>query len=156
MRTKICVICGKAFEPSPRHWNQQTVCKKASCREERDRLAQEKWLKDHPGYFQGRYPALKKSWDYRGHLRKYRKENPDYVAADNQARKQRRRRAERRADIQESVARRQQAVEEIRSRRGADIQETVTLRLDGILDCLAGWCADIQKSMAPAGGVGLR
>ncbi len=149
MRTKDCVICGGAFVPSPRHWNQQNICKNLDCRKERDTRAQEEWLKAHPGYFRGRYAALKKSWDYRGYLRGYRRKNPGYVGADNRARRQRRRREVRRADIQETVARRRETISGIRSRRGADIQETVQLKLDGVLDYLERGGADMQISMAP-------
>lgn len=156
MRTKRCEICGEEFVPSPRHWGQQKVCKKASCRKERNRRAQKAWEKKHPDCYGGRYPALKKSWDYAGYQREYRAENPGYVAADNLARGQRRRREAKRADIQETVARRREAVVAIRSRRGADIQETVKLKLDGVLDYLDGVGADIQISMAGVVGVGIR
>lgn len=155
MRTKDCVICGDAFVPSPRHWNQQNACKKPSCRKERNRRAQEQWVKANPGCFRGRYAALKKSWDYRGYLQGYRKENRGYVAADNLARRQRRRREARRADIQETVVRRKETISGIRSRRGADIQETVRLKLDGVLDYLERGSADMQISMAWGSGAGL-
>lgn len=154
MRTKNCVICGEEFEPSPRHWGQQNTCRKPSCRKERNRRAQKAWEKKNPHCYQGRYPVLKKSWDYAGYLRWYRDRNVEYVVADNLARQWRRQREARRADIQETVARRVEAIEAIRSRRGADIQETVRLRLDGVLDYLAGKSADIQISMAGLGGVG--
>lgn len=153
MKPKNCVICGEEFVPSPRHWGQQNTCRKVSCRKERDRRAQQAWVKDNPNCFRGRYPALKKSWDYRNYLRAYRDENSKYVAADNLARQQRRRREARCADIQETVARRVEVIAAIRSRRGADIQETVRLRLDGVLDYLDGGSADIQKSMAGEAGV---
>lgn len=148
MRTKNCVICGDEFVPAPRHWSQQKTCKKADCLKERNARAQERWVKAHPDCFRGRYEALKKSWDYRGYLWGYRRENPGFVAADSLARGQRRRRQARSADIQELVVRRQETITAIRCRRGADIQETVRLKLDGVLDYLEGSSADIQKSMA--------
>ena len=156
MRTKPCAICGEDFPPSPRHFSQQKTCKKEACRKERHRLAQANWVKANPGCFKGRYPALKKSWDYKGYLRQHREENPEYVADDNRERKERHRRAARRADIQDTVARRRETIAAVRFRRGADIQDTVRLKLDGILDCMEGWCADMQDSMARGGGVGLR
>jgi hypothetical protein len=155
MKTKDCVICGGAFVPSPRHWNQQNTCQNPDCRKERDTRAQEEWVKAHPGYFRGRYVVLKKSWDYRGYLRGYRMKKPGYVVADNLARRQRRRREARSADIQETVARRRETILGIRSRRGADIQETVQLKLDGVLDYLERGGADMQISMASGSGARL-
>ena len=158
--SKVCVYCGEPFQPAARHWKQQTVCLRERCRKKRNEDSQKRWLNKNPRYFEGRYESLKNTWDYAASQRDYRAENPGYVAADNKARKERRRKQEVReaalAVIQESVARRQKQVLEIRSRRGAVIQETVRLQLDGILDLLAGGeSAVIQESMACGGGDGV-
>lgn len=160
MTQKRCVICGEIFEPAACRWKQQKVCYRASCRKQSKVRAQGRWSGKNPGYFRGRYGSLKGCWDYAGYLRGYRVEHPEYVAADNRARRKRRKRQRisgvRSADIQDTARRRQEAVAAIRSRRGADIQDTARLQLDGVLDLLAAWgSADIQETMARVAGVGI-
>lgn len=147
---KVCEICGKGFRPAPRRWKKQAVCHRKKCRKRVKKNEQKRWLRKEPGYFRDRYLTLKGHWNYAGYLREYRAEHPKYVAADNRARSERRKRGEQRgaksADIQELVLRRQSAIFEVRSRRGADMQDTVRLQLDGVLDLLsASESADIQE-----------
>jgi len=156
MRKKRCRFCREEFAPAPRHWGQQTTCKKKVCQGKRKRSAQKAWVKDNPGHFRGRYASLKGSWDYRGYLKKYRREHPKYVATDNRERRERRRREARGADIQDMVARRRERVAGIRARRGADIQDTVKQRIDGVLELLDEGSADIQDLMALGAQVALR
>lgn len=149
---KLCEICGKGFRPAPRRWKKQTVCLRKKCRKKAKAMAHRRWLRKTPGYFQGRYPGLKGHWDYAGYLRDYRVEHPEYVVAENRARRKRRKRqkppAAEGADIQELVHRRQKTIFAIRSRRGAGMQDTIRLQLDGVLDFLgAGRSADIQESV---------
>ncbi len=150
MSEKRCKICKKVFRPAPRRWKKQAVCHRKKCRKQVKKDEQKRWLRKEAGYFRDRYPTLKGHWDYAGYLRDYRAEHPEYVAADNRARRKRRNRPEqgsaKSADIQELVLRRQKAVFAIRSRRGADRQDTVRLQLDGVLDLLGdGENADIQE-----------
>ncbi len=147
VQKKRCEICGKGFRPAPRRWKKQTVCLRKKCRKKAKEKAHRHWLQKTPGYFRGRYPGLKGHWDYAGYLREYRAEHPEYVAAENRARRKRRKpRATEGADIQELVHRRQKAVFAIRSRRGTGMQDTIRLQLDGVLDLLgAGKSADIQE-----------
>lgn len=158
MAQKRCEYCGELFTPAACRWKQQKVCYRVSCRMTGKAKSQQRWMRKNPGYFQGRYPQLKETWDYAGYLRDYREEHPKYVAADNRGRKKRRERPKGQAgsaDIQDSARRRQESVAAIRSRRGADIQETARLQLDGILDLLAaGGSADIQETMAGAAVTG--
>ena len=97
MSKKRCVWCGHWFRPARRRWRKQKACYRVKCRKKRQALARRRWRRKNRGYFKGRYPLLKKTWDYAGHLRGYRAENPDYVTADNRGRRARRRRSRRRA-----------------------------------------------------------
>lgn len=149
MKSKHCLYCGDIFQPDPRTANFQNACPKPSCRKARKHQSQRQWVGDNPGYFEGRY-ANTKLWLARrpGYLKDYRAEHPEYVAADNCGRRERKRRARRRADIQDAFPHRE--IARLGTLRGADIQDTCRLRLDGLIAVLARpGGADIQDSIAP-------
>lgn len=110
MSKKRCLFCGNWFRPARLRRSKQKSCYRMKCRKKREELARLGWRRKNRGYFQGRYPSLKKHWDYAGYLRIYREGHHEYVAADNRRRRSRRRRAQRRAmgsaDIQHAVPRR--------------------------------------------------
>lgn len=148
MKPKRCLYCGDFFRPDPRT-SFQKACPKPSCRQERKRQSQRQWSRENPDYFQGRY-ANTKLWlaGHSGYLRDYRAEHPEYVAADNRKRGERKRRRRLRADIQDAIPRRE--IARLSALRGADIQDTIRLRLDGLITVLGRPLrADIQDSVAP-------
>lgn len=152
--SKRCVYCRRWFVPDPRTPHQKT-CKRKCCRDKRKREAQERWLADNSGCFEGRYPNTKR-WlaKHPGYLKKYRAKHPEYVAADNRARREREKRQRRRADIQDALPRRE--IARLRVLEGADIQDTIRRRLDGLLTVLAGApSADIQVAIASPTGASL-
>lgn len=81
-----CVWCRHLFRPAPRRRKKQKSCWRIKCRRKQKAHMRRGWARKNRGYFRGRYPQLKKVWDYAAYLRGYRAENPDYVAADNRAR----------------------------------------------------------------------
>lgn len=144
--SKRCVYCARWFVPDPRTPHQKT-CKRKRCRLKRKRDAQRRWLDDTPDYFEGRYDNTK-SWleKHPGYQKKYRAEHPEYVAADNRARRERKKRQRRRADIQDALPRRE--IARLQVLEGADIQDTIRRRLDGLLTVLASPpLADIQDAI---------
>lgn len=60
-QAKTCLVCKELFTPDPRVGDRQKVCKKLTCRLERKRLAQNRWVAQNPDYFKGRYPQLKET-----------------------------------------------------------------------------------------------
>jgi len=93
MSKKRCVWCGHWFRPAVRRWKKQRSCRRVKCRRKEKDRERRRWLRKNRGYFRGRYPYLKEHWDYAVYLRGYRAKNQKYVAADNRARRQRKRRA---------------------------------------------------------------
>lgn len=150
-RQKRCACCGRLFTPYVRAWKTQEVCHRKRCRRWSLQRAQDRWLRKNPDYFRGpEHYARTKAWlaKHPGYRRRYWASHPEYAAADNRKRPERKQRQKgRRADIQETLRRRE--ITRIRGLRGADIQETLRLRLDGVLDILAAPArADIQETMA--------
>lgn len=146
--SKRCVYCRRWFPPDPRTPHQKT-CKRKRCRLKRKRDAQERWLADNPDCFKELYPNTKR-WlaGHPGYLKDYRAKHPEYVAADNRARREREKRQRRRADIQDALPRRE--IARLRVLEGADIQDTIRRRLDGLLTVLSGPApADIQVAIGP-------
>jgi hypothetical protein len=151
MAQKRCRYCGDEFTPRPHVENIQVCCGKGRCKSRRKAEAQSRWLKTTPHYFKGEYWRTR-LWlaDHPGYLRSYRKNNPDYVRKDNEACRQRRIQARRRADIQDAWPRRE--IKRIQVLQGADIQDTYRLRLDGLLCVLEGTPAPIYKTLSTSGG----
>ena len=56
---KVCIICNETFTPDPRVGDRQKVCNKTYCKLQRQKLAQQHWVRKNPRYFKGRYPQLK-------------------------------------------------------------------------------------------------
>lgn len=79
---KRCGCCGRFFKPSPFVGDRQTYCNREKCQKERKRKSQQEWVAKNPGYFRGRYGAV----------RDWRAAHPDY---------QRQWREKRRAEIQD-------------------------------------------------------
>lgn len=152
MPQKRCPYCGDDFEPKPHVADIQTCCGKKDCKVQRKANAQAAWRKKNPEHFKGEYPRTR-LWlaEHPGYQRRYRAKNPDYVRRDNAARRQRRIRARRRADIQDAWPRRE--INKIQGVQGADIQDTYRLRLDGLLFVLGGLSAPIYKPLSLAKGV---
>lgn len=104
-RRKRCRFCKDLFLPSPRLKARQVACLKFDCQKARHAANQAAWLKKHPGYF-SRRSVKTKEWLNRhaGYRAEYRKQRPEYVAADNAGRKERHRLArDADADIQDSI-----------------------------------------------------
>lgn len=93
MSKKRCVWCGHWFRPAVRRWKKQKSCWRVKCRRKQKGRARQRWASKNPAYFRRRYPQLKKQWNYAAYLLWYRTQNPKYVAADNRARRRRKRRA---------------------------------------------------------------
>lgn len=149
-----CPYCGAEFEPKPNVAAIQKCCGKKRCKTKRKADAQAHWLSKNPDYFKGEYRRTR-LWlaERPGYQRLYREKNPDYVRRDNEARRLRRIRARRRADIQDAWPRRE--IKRIQGVQGADIQDTCRLRLDGLLCALGGSPAPIYKTQSLAkGGAG--
>lgn len=74
-QSKQCAICKQSFEPHPCVAKRQYVCASISCQRERKRRSQQKWVKQNPGYFDGRYDNTK-AWlaDHPGYLKEYRRQ----------------------------------------------------------------------------------
>lgn len=101
-RRRRCQFCSQLFLPDPRLKGRQSACSARECQRRRQECGQERWLARNPGYFKGRYPKVK-AWlsSQPGYLARYRREHPEKVESDNQARKRRHLRARAaRADIQ--------------------------------------------------------
>lgn len=79
-KKKRCLYCGEWFQPNPRTIKHQKACGKKSCKIERKRQAQKRWLKANPGYYKGRSikvrPWAKEYPDYWQH---YRLTHPEYT-----------------------------------------------------------------------------
>lgn len=56
---KYCVICQAPFQPDRRVEKRQMVCGKTECQLQRKKQSQDRWVKQNPGCFRGRYPKLK-------------------------------------------------------------------------------------------------
>jgi hypothetical protein len=151
MPQKRCPYCGDEFEPKPNVAAIQTCCEKKRCKAKRKSDAHAHWLSKNPDYFKGEYRRTR-LWlaEHPGYQRGYRAKNPDYVRRDNEARRQRRIRACRRADIQDAWPRRE--IKRIQGVQGADIQDTCRLRLDELLCALGGSPAPIYKTQSLSGG----
>lgn len=151
MSPKRCRYCGEEFTPKPHVENIQVCCGKQRCKTRRKAEAQSRWLKTTPGYYKGEYWRTR-LWlaEHPGYLRGYRKRNPDYVRKDNEARRQRRMRARRNADIQDAWPRRE--IRQIQVLQGADIQDTYRLRLDGLLCALGEIPTPIYKTLSTSNG----
>lgn len=147
---KRCAFCARTFRSEPRIGEAQKACFRKRCRARRKREAHQSWLRRNPGYFNDQYPRTK-LWlaDHPGYLGRYRSAHPEYVCADNRKRRERKKRARRRADIQDALPHRE--IARLRVIRGADIQDTTRLRLDGLIAALShGPQADMQDEMASA------
>lgn len=147
---KRCAFCARRFRPEPRIGEAQKACFRKRCRARRKRAAHQSWLRRNPGYFNGQYSRTK-LWlaKHPGYLGRYRAAHPEYVRADNRERRERKKRARRRADIQDALPRRE--IARLRVIRGADIQDTTRLRLDGLIAVLSHRPhADMQDAIAPA------
>lgn len=160
---KRCDYCGCWFQPDPRLGDKQKACHRKKCRHKRKREAHARWLADNPAYFKGStHYHVHKEWlakpgndDY---LPRYRATHPDYVAADNRRRSERRRlqkareRALRVSDMKDASHRRE--INRIRTLPLSDMKDTIRLQLDGLLDHLATcpWSprADMKDAIAPA------
>ena len=142
---KRCAYCHSAYRPDPRTARFQKSCLAPACRHKRKQEAQEKFLKENPNYFRGRYGQIEK-WlaAHPGYLANYRATHPEHMAKKRLQDRLRRRRIKATcADIQVTMLRRK--VRALRGLQGADIQDTIRLRLDGLLDVLGrDSCADIQ------------
>lgn len=151
MAQKRCPYCGEDFEPKPHVAKIQVCCGKKICKTKRKAEAQARWFKATPDYFKGEYRRTR-LWlaEHPGYLQTYRASHPDYVQKDNAARRERRKRARRRADIQDAWPRRE--IRQIQRVQGADIQDTYQLRLDGLLCALGGTPAPIYKTLSTSGG----
>jgi hypothetical protein len=57
---KRCLFCGQYFTPDYRVKERQKSCSHPDCRKARKKKAQGAWTAKNPGYFQGRYPYVKK------------------------------------------------------------------------------------------------
>ncbi len=151
MAQKRCRYCGEEFTPKPHVEKIQVCCGEQRCKAQRKAEAQNRWLKTKPDYFKGEYWRTRR-WlaEHPGYLRGYRKNNPDYVLKDNGARRRRRIRTRRSADIQDAWPRRE--IKRIQVLQGADIQDTYRLRLDGLLCTLGGTPAPIYKTLSTSKG----
>lgn len=154
--TKLCQYCGCEFHPDPRTAAIQKSCSRATCRKARRSQAQADYVAANPDVFQDRYPKTR-AWlaAHPGYLRRYRAGHPDYVAADYQARVERRRRARRqKSDIQDAMRRRE--IEKIRTLRGSDMQDTIRRQLDRVLTFLGRPAlSDIQDAIGSRGAIGV-
>ena len=142
-----CHYCGRDFVPD-RRGRTPKACLRKRCRKARHDQAHRRYVRANPNVYQGFHPKTRR-WlrDHPGYLRTYRKNHPDYVAADNVARRLRHARSKaRRADIQDEIRRRK--IEAIRGLRGADIQDVMRRQIDGVLELMAyPRPADIQDAI---------
>lgn len=129
-RRNRCRFCEALFSPDPRLKSRQFACSKPQCQKARKRANDKQWLEKHPGYFRGRYYNTK-AWlkAHPGYLKGYRRDHPEAVERDNDARKKRRSLAkELRADIQDSrlleVPILKALKPHLQSPPGADIQDS--------------------------------
>lgn len=72
-----CLFCGQFFRRDRRIGARQRSCKRSMCQKQRKKAQEERWRKQNPGYFSGRY-AYVKLWreahpGYRKALRAKRK-----------------------------------------------------------------------------------
>lgn len=148
MAWKRCPYCGEGFEPKPHLAGTQICCGKKSCKAMRKAEGQAHWVKKNPEYFKGDYRRTR-LWlaEHPGYLQVYRAGHPEYVRKDNEKRRERHKRARRRADIQDAWPRLE--IRRIAGVEGADIQDTCRLRLDGLLYVLGGAPAPIYKTLSP-------
>ena len=154
MPQKQCPYCGDEFAPKANVAAIQKCCLKKPCMARRKADAHAHWLSKNPDYFKGEYRRTR-LWlaEHPGYQRRYRAEHPDYARRDNKARRERRIRSRRRADIQDAWPRRE--IRRIQGVQGADIQDTCRLRLDDLLRALAGSPAPIYKTQSlPKGAAG--
>jgi hypothetical protein len=133
---KRCRYCHRWFQPDSRVGDHQKACSKESCRKQRKKQSQKRWVNKNPDYFKGRYENTRE-WlkKHPGYLKKYRKTHPEYVEKNRN--QQRNRRVKRRnpekkssVDIQDTM--KLQGVvrtEDSFKIPGVDIQDTIGTQL---------------------------
>jgi len=86
MAKKFCPYCQDTFEPNPCAGDRQKCCFKETCKRQRKKDAQKKWLEKNPGYFRGRYKTYVKGWLEKnpGYLKDYRKRSKQQKTNDIQ------------------------------------------------------------------------
>jgi hypothetical protein len=139
------LFCCREFVPNPRI-SEQKACSRKVCQKARHNQAQERWRRANPDVNRGLYPNTRRWLEkHPGYLRCYRATHPEYVAADNAARRRRHARRRRlRADIRDAFRRRK--IEAIRVLRGADIQDTFRRQIEGVLTYLDAVAAPIYET----------
>lgn len=130
-RKRSCCFCRDYFTPDPRVGSRQVACPRPECQKARKQANQERWLRQRPGYFEGRYDNTKR-WlaEHPRYLAEYRRRNPEKVGRDRERRRVRRRCAkEAAADIQDSIALEPPVTKALRpyfpASPGADIQDSI-------------------------------
>lgn len=89
-RRRRCRFCAELFQPDPRLKGKQYACGVAECQRQRMEGNRRRWLARHPDYFEGRYPKTRAWLDsHPGYLARYRREHPETVRRDNEARRRR-------------------------------------------------------------------
>lgn len=143
---KQCLFCDRWFHPHPRVRDKQIACSQRECQRERHRQSHARWRTNNPDHSQGHFHYLEhKNWlskpknaDY---LKNYRDTHPDYVAADNRRRSERRRLQKARertlgvSDMKDAIHRR-----EVTRAWGvfvSDMRDAMRLRLDGMFEHMA-------------------
>lgn len=82
---KQCIICHHGFDPNPKVAKRQTVCKRLACQRERKRQSQQKWVKNNPDYFKGRYENTKQWLSHHpDYLKNYRHRQKATASCDIQ------------------------------------------------------------------------
>jgi hypothetical protein len=141
-----CIICGRWFRPNPRIGDEQIACSHDECQQERHRLADARWRANHPQHFQGHSHYLEqKVWlsqpGNKDYLLNYRRTHPDYVAADNRRRSERRRLQKAReqaqgvSDMKDAIHR--QGLLRAWGMVVSDMKDVMKLRIDGLFEHMA-------------------
>jgi hypothetical protein len=108
---KPCEVCGIPFEPEATVRQRQRVCDLLSCRQERKRRAQQRWVANNPGYFKNRYANLKE----------WLAQHPDYLVNYRRARRM----PAARRDIQDELS----ACENRSTSNRRDIQDELNAKI---------------------------
>lgn len=144
MAQQRCPYCGCFFSPDC-HAGVQKCCGEVDCRRARKRGNLRHWRSLHPESGD-RYAAKERAWAkaYPDYWRSYRRNNPEYVARDNQRRVESRKRARRSAN---ETGLRQVVVEKVRIMESAmrvevSANETGLLRrMSAVEECLRSTAA---------------
>jgi len=150
MKGKPCPYCKNSFIPHPRVGPRQKTCGDPSCRKALKAENNARWRQGNPNYYHHDYPRVRQWLDqHQGYLKQYRRNHPEYVHKNREAKRLRYRQKKLRVDIQAEI--RKQAPEitkQLWEIPRVDIQADISLQPLEMTFLLSTFpCLDIQVPM---------